>query len=1226
MTQHKPVTSLTSSRDNQINPSPIVSRPSVIMHTSQCNVPPPPSRGVFGLRSLEMKKWRDLQVPNDEGEVVHFIGNSVADIYFPNCKGFKNVEEFLTDLHIRLYRNLITYMTQWDGIKVNFWLECKFTKDPSNEKTSDILNANFKTKTSRIMEMNDIEPLLSESFAKLGKEIDEFQEKGSGWSLLCIDGLLLNITRYTPLQGSAYIPLPTTIANTGSVINVQNSDQFCFKYAVLGSLLSGTTQYLHRQSIYRNLISDIDFSTVSFPTKLNEIGRFERRNKLNINVYGINKEDKIYPLIVSNNNSAKHIDLLYVTDRSGNSHYCLIKDLNRLVHHQFTNSMTRSAICRKCFKSYRNSYITRSGKTSEERLKEHRILCDKFKPIVYEFPTEDYVQFNKFQHMTRVPIVIYSDMECMLRPLGMNIDEIDAGEELRRSDRLNVMLNKHQPICIGMYVKSYDHGCFADQLHVFKGPNCLEDYLRKLKEICFEVETLYARKTPMSPMTFDDMKRHNEETACQLCSTPFSESVKKNCDHDHITGKYRFTLCDSCNLKLVSPKFIPVYFHNLSGYDGHFLIQKLGMDAGKIDVIPQTSEKFVSFSKTFEDCKLSIRFLDSYRFLSAGLAELVNNLSEFPEMSKVFPDNSIRPMLLRKGVYPYKYISNWDVLSQTSLPPIEDFYNDLAEENISQEDYIHAQLVWKTFKCKTIMDYTTLYMTTDIILLSDVFEQYRKISLTDYKLDPCWSYTSPGFFWSAMLKMTGVKLQILKDIDMILFVESGIRGGMTQSVKRYVEANNPDIPESYDATKPTSYILYTDVNNLYGWSMLQNLPKDGFTWMEDVENFDVLSIDAENSNYGYILEVDIEYPNYLHELHSDFPFLPESRIPPLSKGVPSSVKKLILTLDTKERYITHYVNLQQAMKAGLKLVKIHRILQFNQSKWLSTYINFNTNYRAQATTEFQKSYYKLANNCVFGRSMMNVRNRIDIRLVTSERHLRTLANSHNFINRDVYSDNLIAVRMDRDKIKFDQPIYVGFTILELSKTLMYDIHYNHFKSRFKDNVNLCYMDTDSLVYEIICTNLVDNLFEMSNLFDFSNYPNYPKRHKCYSVDNKKVVGKLKDETASIPIVKFIALRPKMYSYVVGNDNITKVKGVKKSYIKHHVQFNDLFHTLCTTSDSFATFKNIASKRHNVYTVGYKKKALTFFDDKRIILSDSIHTLPYGHKDLLQLYNDLNLHQ
>ena len=282
--------------------------------------------------------------------------------------------------------------------------------------------------------------------------------------------------------------------------------------------------------------------------------------------------------------------------------------------------------------------------------------------------------------------------------------------------------------------------------------------------------------------------------------------------------------------------------------------------------------------------------------MATSLDNLVNNLPKdaFNNVKRNYAEYKLS-LLTRKGVYPYEYMNSLEKLKETKLPSREAFYSRLNGVGISDEDYEHAREVWETFEMKSLKDYHNLYNQVDILLLADVFENFRDICIKNYNLDPAHYYTAPDLAWDAALKVTEVKLELLSDIDMLLMVEKGIRGGVSMISNRYGKANNKYMGNRFDDKKPSKYIAYLDTNNLYGWAMSKELPAHGFEWMEksELESWE---------NQSYILEVDLEYPKNLHDLHSDYPLAPE-------RVAVNKVDKLIPNLRIKEKYILYHENL-----------------------------------------------------------------------------------------------------------------------------------------------------------------------------------------------------------------------------------------------------------------------------------------------------------------------------
>ena len=581
--------------------------------------------------------------------------------------------------------------------------------------------------------------------------------------------------------------------------------------------------------------------------------------------------------------------------------------------------------------------------------------------------------------------------------------------------------------------------------------------------------------------------------------------------------------------------------------------------------------------------------------MSSSLSSLVDNLDEFPILSKYFKGRKLE-LLRRKGVYPYDYVDCLGKLDEKQLPPIEEFYSHLTEEDISEDDYEHAQNVWQEFEIKSMRDYHDLYLESDVLLLADVFENFRNVCLKNYKLDPAWYYTSPGIAWDAALKMTGTELELLTDPDMLLMIEKGIRGGVSMISKRHGKANNKYMGEEYDPSQPSKYVTYLDANNLYGWAMSKPLPTGNFKWMENFNDW---------RNRPCILEVDLVYSKELHDLHNEYPLAPES----LKVG---NVDKLIPNLMNKERYVLHRDNMLLYESLGLKISKIHRGITFTESPWLKKYIDLNTGLRARATNNFEKDFFKLMNNAVFGKTMENIRNRVDIKLITNEKEAKKLISKPNFHHRTIFTENLIAVHMKKTKVYYNKPIYLGLCVLDLSKTLMYDFHYNYIKKKYGQAASLLFTDTDSLAYEIKTEDFYKDINpDVERLFDTSNYPEAHESGIKVGA-NKKVPGMFKDEAEGKQILEFVGLRAKLYSYRMKEFEEKKCKGVKKAVVRKSINFEDYKKCLLDGQEIHRTMNIIRSHQHEVYSERINKVALSREDDKRIILKDGIHTLAHGH--------------
>ena len=441
-----------------------------------------------------------------------------------------------------------------------------------------------------------------------------------------------------------------------------------------------------------------------------------------------------------------------------------------------------------------------------------------------------------------------------------------------------------------------------------------------------------------------------------------------------------------------------------------------------------------------------------------------------------------------------------------------------------------------------------------------------------------------------MLKMTDIKLELMTDIDMFQFIEKGLRGGVSYIANRYGKANNKYMKE-YDEKAPSKYIMYLDANNLYGWAMSQYLPTGGFKWLsqKQIEKIN-LGKYTDDSKKGLILEVDLEYPTELHNSHNDYPLGPEKvkvtnemlsdyckKIQKKFNVSSGLVHKLIPTLNDKQKYVLHYKNLQSYLNLGLKLKRVHRVLEFNQSPWLKKYIDFNTQKRTKAKNSFEKDFFKLMNNSVFGKTMENIRKRVDVRLVTSKEKLSKLASKPTYVSSKIFNENLVAVHKIKETLTLNRPAYIGMCILDLSKTLMYDFHYNYIKHKYGNKAELLFTDTDSLTYEIQTDDVYADFFKDKSKFDNSDYP---ENSPYFNKTNKKVIGCFKDEAAGVPITEFVGLRSKMYSFVKDDSKGCKTaKGIKKNVVQKNINHEDYKKTLFNDKQLHHTMKTIRSSNH-----------------------------------------------
>ena len=1099
-------------------------------------------------------------------------------------------ESFMADVK----RSVINFLRKNRRTKVKLILRCNMEKN--NISTGEVitLKTAFNSKPEVNLEGTDVHDLYNTMADRVLEAMATFQRDGSNWTFKSIICLEIHTVVYEPLKGNSYIPLPPKLAQKKAIINMKNEDEKCFTWSVLRAL---NPREEHAERIDKGLKKkedSLNMTGIAYPVQLNALDKFERQNPtISINVFG--HEESVYPLRVSKCDDRESVDLLLISDDE-KRHYCLIKIMSRLLSSQTSKRNGVQYYCMRCLNPFH----------SQESLDKHLEYCSTHEAVKTEMPGEGTIlSFKNYNRSMRVPFIVYADFESFIKP-------IDTCEPNPKNSYTK-QYQKHTPSSFCYYIKCFDDEVYYQNPVTYTASTENEDvaqiFVNMLEE---DVKSIYKRFGKPKKMLFGAKEREefDEATECWICHGELG--LDRVRDHCHLTGIYRGAAHNKCNLQYRRPKFIPVMFHNLSGYDSHLFIKNLGVTEGNINCIPNNEEKYISFSKDIVvgeytnkngkviAVKQQLRFVDSFKFMPSSLDKLVENLDKncCVNTGKFYKGKQLS-LLMRKGVYPYEYASSCARFDDKQLPPKEAFYSKLIDEGISDDDYKHAHAVWDEFDMKTFKDYHDLYNVSDVLLLADVFENFRDVCMKNYQLDPAWYYTAPGLAWDAALKKTDVELELLSDIDMLLMFEKGIRGGISMISNRHGKANNSYMGDEYDDKRATKYITYLDANNLYGWAMCKPLPTRDFKWMDDDEL-------TSWKKHACLLEVDLEYPKELHDLHNDYPLAPE-------RLVLGKVEKLVPNLNDKIKYVIHYENLKLYESLGLKITKIHRGIKFEESPWLKKYIDLNTDLRSKANNEFEKDFFKLMNNSVFGKTMENIRNRVDIRLVNSEKKAMKLAAKPNFKHCNIFDENLVAIHMKKTKLVFNKPVYLGMCILDLSKTLMYDFHYNYIKNKFNDKATLLFTDTDSLAYEIETEDFYKDISgDVHGFFDTSNFP---KGHSS-GIEvgcNKKVVGMFKDEAGGKIISEFVGLRAKLYAYKMHEGKEEKrCKGVKKAVVKRSINFEDYKTCLFTGKPQTRTMNVIRSHRHELFTEEINKIALSANDDKRVILEDGIHTLAHGH--------------
>ena len=635
------------------------------------------------------------------------------------------------------------------GIKWFVSVQVKFIK-PKADGTDITSEPHFRSLCMTTVNSQELETQLGEANQKILDAFASYQREGSGWLLSAVLHLDLNVAQYTPIKGSSYLPLPTQLKDKKAIINIKNSDNKCFLWSVIAALHPvHWKNHPYRVTHYQPYEHELNFDNIEFPVSLSKLPKFEKQNSIAVNVFGFEQGD-LFPVYISKERFDTHVNLLLYS-LGQQRHYCLIRDLNRLLSNQ-TKHKGKMYYCPHCL----------HGFVRQDLLDDHQPRCGQHGAQRIELPNEEnmFLQFKDFHKQLRVPYVIYADFES----LTTKIDSVSQDPTKSSTEKY-----QHHQACGFSYVVVCERSDQRQPLIVYRGEDAVDKFLEMLQQEEERIETLLQDIVPMQ-LTPEEERQFQRANLCHICKEELGADRVR--DHCHMTGKFMGAAHNSCNLNFQFTGRIPVILHNLRGYDSHLIMQGLGkIKNKKINCIPNNIEKYISFSIG------NLDFIDSLQFMNASLEKLVSNLAKdgdgkFTILKKYVETDKV-PLLLRKGVYPYDYMDSAKKFQDPRLPPKEGFYSKLTKEHISEEDYQHAQNVFTTFQCHNLGEYHDLYLKSDVLLLADVFENFREVCLNYYELDPAHYYTSPGLAWSACLKMTDVELELLTDPDMYLFVEEG---------------------------------------------------------------------------------------------------------------------------------------------------------------------------------------------------------------------------------------------------------------------------------------------------------------------------------------------------------------------------------------------------------------------------------------------------------------------
>jgi len=1171
---------------------------------------------------------------------------------------FDDIRVFFEHIHDPLAKLLKQNLQHWRGISVIY----RQLTELEDLKTSDTDMRYLGTTQTTLRHENFIEDIIHFILGFVLKQLEYYNSNGSGYRVASIQNAIVSIGQYKPIRPRGYIPTPESLKRRRGLLNIRGQDGLCFQYCVTANFFMDevekvstnkrrldkqiTTGRVHNQAVkraqelginYEQYFDTFDWSDLTFPIALDDIDIFEENNKISVNVL---TNDGVNSIIIRQTilSSDKHVDLLLIEDND-DSHFVLIHDRSAFEGQSGKNRHHYCTFCQKRFKS--KLVVT-----------QHKKTCYNLNQGIMTFPKDKFYTFKNYEMTLKFPFCLYYDWEVFIKPLDTEPRSSTSYSFTKKSSILEPSGYSYALVGPNNFLKA----------GVYDGPDPVDSFIKTALDLAVFVEDYLKKNSMGMNPTPEERLIHRQATECLMCRRPFTKKRYKVMHHCHVTGKVIGALDNVCNLRIKLKKLLPTVCHNATNFD-HAIVLR-GFKKGTVKsvlVIPKNSEKFLGFIVNHR-----LKFLDSCQFLLHSLAKLTEDLKKsglhkFKYTKEYFQneyqkdEETIDRLLLSKQVYPYDYMTGPDVYNDTQLPSQDQFYDGLNDKHLSDSDYKHAQNVWNEFNCKILRDYTRLYSISDSLLLADIFESFRDTAFENQGLDPLYVWSAPGFTWQCAMKASKFPLEYIKDFEMLEMIDQGIRGGPTFVTQRICTANNEDLGKEcpFDPTKPRKRLLFSDLNSLYANCMLNRLPIGDFKMLttEEIKKLEIMKLDPDDE-VSYIFEVDLEYPITLHDSHDDLPLAVEKRrvdfeeISPTQRKLiklykdvvrkPLGCEKLLMTLNPKPNYICYLKTLQFYVGKGLIITNVHRAFRFKQDFIFRDYIKSNIDKRKATTSELVSELLKLLNNSLYGKTLQDSKNFVDVVFSLSRAETVKLLAKPNLKSFMPLNDEITVCQMSRTSITCNSFTYLGFVVLELAKLKLYEGYYDGIKSVFGARSRCIAGDTDSLLCII---DDPDNTYlsDMKRLSHWYDYSNLNVDHPLYSIENKGISGLWKIVVEGI--VEVAAISSKMYSLLRVEDireakehaekiakklhpaNETRAKkkelmrkgkgigrGVLEKlkhqhYVNTILEYNKIF---------MFRMNSIRMDRTQLYRVLIRKIGFHALDTKRFILKGGIDTLAFGN--------------
>ena len=1116
----------------------------------------------------------------------------------------------------QIIRDTITRLTEQNTIKTWTRATCFVVKPPETETS-----VRFYNLKSLLIQVSDaeIDRILDVWARGFDDRVERDTEMRSGISVIGTDKIIIHIGTYYKKQrlikghtlkkfgrGRSMIFHPTT--SSQCLIHSLKAHNYLKKRS---EKYDASLEFWLNEKVLPYDECDLLYEYKADGYEMDDITYLERENDMCIYVYCMSekKKNEQSRLVIARHGNPIYREVVYLLLVDNGSHMCLIVDFNKFMKR--ATGSTHTYFCSKCLWSCDGN--------KEKITHHHDAECYNMKTTL-RFPVKGVDNcILKFDKNGRT----YPD-RCFA--------VFDTESYLEKPRNNPNIISTHKCIAYCYIIVDRVLGPVFERYYV--GENAADLFLQNL-----ERDWLYIRKRIIKyPLDKNEraIQMLANAVSCLMCNSEFNDTVTPVMHHDHAIPDDNVIsiLCSECNLKLHDQKkVLTVIGHNSNRYDLNVLLRECKLDLHfKIH-----NKSGTEFHYLKNRC---LKFIDAFAHLPASLDQLatLHIGAEKPIPCVRFVLEQIHPdahdlLLTGKQSFFYEYLDTPSKLDDTKLPLREESYSSLTNKILPTEAYDKIVAIWEKAGCVNLRDLLIIYLKLDTALLGDIIATYRSDFYFHLGLDPIAHSSSPSLAWNSMLKYSKIELELItKDISWFsVLISDNIRGGLAQCFKTIVKANNESVP-NFDPSQPKSFIYQFDMNALYSLCETYPLPTGNFKiepatcFGENAEKLD--EIELVNTPTGFFLQVDISVTPEVARYTDHFPLIINNMkitkemlsryqirlIDRLGvKFVPS--RRLLASHIPAKKILMSGILLQKLMKYGLKVTKVHLIISFDQHPFMRDFVQMNIEARINTSDPVLKNILKLINNAIFGRSIFNVVNHsLELHLIENPKQFMKRIMSPFFKHASTLNEYRMIASTYKQQILQISPLYLGFSILEISKSIMYNFYYGVLKPFYGTKVMNAYTDTDSYVIKLFTNSFEDDVLVNPHLHKFFDFSNFPSTHRLYSEEGKGALGRVKSETGEKQIQEVVCVRTKSYSILMVDGSIkATLKGISKSQhseIKHEMYRNAVLD--CKTQ-SFE-FGSIKVNEKSVDTIKIRRLGISPLDVKRYMIN-GLDSVSHGHPDI-----------